>query len=586
MPSATRITDGSLSFEGGIDSGRPPTLASEANPVGLKRNQMAWATNATMRGGSISSRTGFQPVVQNQNWPGIFQGSFMYRPDTGYPYIVLAIAGRVYRALVGSTNAVEDITTVATASTTQDQFWFEQAEQFLVIQDSVNLPLIWDGATMRRSLGIAGSEIDVGTCMDYYMGRLWLANGFDYGAGDIVFGPSGTAPYAHRDAVIKWTENTYLAGGGRFTVPAPASTIRALKHTANLNTALGQGELLIFCRDRVFAMDVPTNRTDWGNLNQSGGAGSTYPVQKVALIGDGSYGDRCVVHSNSDLHYRSPTGINSLLMAIRYFQQWGNTPISREVNRVLQLDDRALLRFASGIHFNNRLLETCLPTQGTRGVYHRGIAVLDFDLVSAMGEKLPPAWEGMYEGLRVLQLLKGDFGGRERAFAIVESDTTGNIDIWELTDYSQRDNGDNRITWFIETPAYTWGKPFDLKKLNSLELWFDNLFGTVEFRVYYRVDQDPCWRFWHAWNECAARSCLEDPTPCVLPYPSQDYCAQYRATMVLPEPPSICEAGSKWPTDIGYQFQIRIEVHGWARLRGLLVHAIEREAAPFDGIVC
>jgi hypothetical protein len=586
MPESIRITDGSISFEGGIDSGRPPTLASESNPIGLKRNQVAWATNATMRGGAVRCRTGYEPVVQNVNWPGFFQGAFMYRPDIGYPYIVLAISGRIYRALVGDDNSVQEITTVPPEGTELDQFWFEQAEQFLVIQDGYRTPMIWDGFTMRRSLGIAGQEIDAGTCMDYYMGRLWMARGYDYGAGDIVFGPSGTAPYARRDAVLKWTENAYLAGGGLFTVPAPTSNIRALKHTANLNTALGQGELLIFTRDRIFAMDVPTNRTDWGALSQSGGAGSTYPQQRVAVIGDGTYGDRNIVHVNSDLHYRSTPGISSLLMAIRYFQQWGQAPMSREMNRVIQFDDRALLRFASGIEFDNRLYQTCLPTRAERGVYHKGIMVLDYDLVSSIGEKLPPAWEGMYEGLKVLQMVTGDFGGRQRAFAIVISQESGNIEIWEITNYQKRDNGDSRITWFVEFPAFTWNKPFDLKKLQSAEIWVDQLEGTVEFQAYYRPDQDPCWRFWHAWQECASRSCEEDTVPCVPEYPAEPYCAQYRATMILPEPPSFCEKGSGRPTDVAYQFQFKLVVKGWCRLRGLLLHAIERDEAPFDGMVC
>src|SRR5215207_3499704 len=49
--SLNRITDGSLDFSGGVDSGRVTTIASQANPNGVQRNQLVWAGNATMRGG-------------------------------------------------------------------------------------------------------------------------------------------------------------------------------------------------------------------------------------------------------------------------------------------------------------------------------------------------------------------------------------------------------------------------------------------------------------------------------------------------------------------------------------------------------
>jgi hypothetical protein len=38
----------------------------------------------------------------------------------------------------------------------------------------------------------------------------------------------------------------------------------------------------------------------------------------------------------------------------------------------------------------------------------------------------------------------------------------GSIDVWELTDYSTRDDADNRITVSPEFPSFTWGKEFEL----------------------------------------------------------------------------------------------------------------------------
>src|SRR6185436_8712315 len=138
----------------------------------------------------------------------------------------------------------------------------------------------------------------------------------------------------------------------------------------------------------------------------------------------------------------------------------------------------------SGIEFDNRLLQTCLPYQTLVGVAHQGVMPLDFDLITSLDEKYPPAWEGMYEVQNVLQLFEGDFGGLQRGFAMTVSKLSGNIDLWEMTTqdrFDQQVNNDgNRVSWYVESPAYTWGNPFDLKQLDGLELWFDKMLGTVE----------------------------------------------------------------------------------------------------------
>jgi hypothetical protein len=178
------------------------------------------------------------------------------------------------------------------------------------------------------------------------------------------------------------------------------------------------------------------------------------PVQKVAQINNGWVNDRSVVAVNGDLFGQSlEPAIRSLRVAIRNFNEWGNVPISTAVNRALQFNDRALLRFGSGIEFNNRLLETCLPRQLPQGVVHDGILPLSFETISTLEKQLPPVWEGMYEGLQHLQLFTGDFGGRDRAFSINVSVVTGNIEVWELTTDSRTDNQDSRVIWTFETPA-------------------------------------------------------------------------------------------------------------------------------------
>ena len=588
-----RITDGSLSFEGGIDSGRTPTIASESYPNGVKRNQLAWSTNATMRGGGILQRPGWRPLVQGASWSGLYQGGYLYDPASDIPYLILDIGGRTYQVRVDTDNSVVDITAGGGTDPNpadQPQHWLRQGEQFLVIQDSISKPLVWDGTTLARidTVGnLAVPKLPTGTAMDYFMGRFWVASGGRaYIGSDIVGTPgatsSGTAPYAFRDSILNITENTYLNGGGVFIVPSNAGNIRAIAHNQNLDTALGEGQLYVFTRKRAYSVNIVPDRTQWAMLSE--------PLQRVALF-NGTYSDRSIVPINSDLFFQGPPNgdVWPLSLAIRYFHQWGNLPISRNMNRVLRFNDRELLRYGSGMEFDNRVWQTVLPFQTPVGVAHKGVMLLDFDLISSFEEKLPPAWEGIYEGLDFLQFFSGDFGGLQRAFAIIHSRKSGDIEVWEATTSDRWDSqvgqdGD-RVTWYIETPAYTWGNPFALKQLETMELWIDKVLGKVDFQAFYRPDSWPCWIPWHAWDECTTKTCAEDPeaTSC---YPTELDCESFKATRTLPKPPTPCIFPSARPANRAYQFQIRLIIKGWCRVRGILLHALPLEKPPFERIVC
>lgn len=599
MPdSDERIVDGQMDWSGGVDSSRVTTIASEVNPNGLKRNMLAWLNNGSVRGGGINQRLGWQPITTIVD-SGLYQAGFMYIQEDQLPYLILRISGRHYRIRLDTDNSVDDISGGFVDSATEPYGYMEQGAEFLVSQvgDYVTLPLFWDGSTMRRSNGLSGSprELPAAGPMDYYMNRLWYAIGRVYTAGDIEGGPSGTNA-GRTNAILRVTENPLAIGGDGFRVPTTAGIIRALKHTANLDTALGQGPLFPFTRKSVYALTVPVTRNDWiaaDNNNQ--------PLQRVAQINFGSYNDRSVVNENGDLFYQSSDGIRSLFQSIRYFQQWGNTAISENVRRALEFNDRSLMRFSSGVSFDNRMWQTALPIRTNAGTGFRAVLPLDFDLISTLQEKLPPAWEGAYESpdIHILEMFTGDFGGRQRAFAVgVNKEDGHTIELWEFTTSERFENGDHRVPWGFETPAFVWNRPFALKELDSGELHVDKLFGTVDFKVEYRVDDYPCWFFWHMWRECAARDCAEELEDVICPdYPREPFCEQFRSPMTLPKPIPNCVGidGSNRPivikkkgrpSNLGFQFQVRVTITGWTRVRKILLFAIPKDRSPYYGLVC
>lgn len=590
MGNALRISTGQLDWTGGVNSDATPTIAGAENPNGLKQNQLAWMNSATVRGGGIAPRAGYLRLAEFVKSIGILQEAYMYAPRFAFPYIVAQISGRTFLVRVDLDPVVIQEVTIAgdPNPANRDQAWMCQGEEFLKIDDGVSESLIWDGNVLRRISAMGGTPPYLRPCeaMTYYQGRIWEALGREYWAGDIVGGPSGTAAYGFRDAILHMVENTFTSLGGSFTVPTNAGNIRALNYPANINTLLGQGQLLIFTREQIYSADVPIKRTDWA------GANGTSFTQKVAQINFGTTSDRSVVHVNGDVFVQSSDpGVRSVTAAVRNFDQWGDLPISIEEARALEQTDRALLRWGSGIYFDNRLLQTTLPYQTDVGVAHKGILPLNFDTVSTLAEKRAPAWEGILEGVPVLRLLKGDFGGRERAFMLARGtndDGSGSIECWEITNFSKEDRGrfgDTRVLWAFETPSFTWGEPFSLKELDTIELWLDRLSGDVEFTVQFRPDQHPCWENWWKFKQCAPRNNCEDPgvlLPC--DYPTQIYREQYRATLVLPKPPTRCEFTQARPLNIAYGFQFRIFVKGFVRIRGIRVHAFDRAKQPYLGI--
>lgn len=587
-----RLVDGSSSFDGGIDSGKVPTMENPQLPTGLKRNQLAWMTNCTVRSVGVLQRTGWLKAVEDFSGDnGLFQGASFFRPDNDFPYIMAQISGKIYRFNVWTDNSVADISGGNLNDPTVEQVFFCQAEDAMVIQPGDNFltqPLFWWNQppyTMTRCVTAPKRQIPPGKAMDYYMGRLWVQTGErQYTAGDIVY--SAVPGILPQYAFAYFIENTWIAGGGSFDVPSASGSIRSIFHTATPDTALGQGDLQIGTRDAIYSLTVPVSRIDWNAVNLQLTAGTpTFPLQRVIQTRYGTLSERCVVKVNGDIFYRSYDGVRSLQMAIRYYNQWGNIPLSRNENRLLQFDDRSLVHLASGIEFDNRLLITVLPKQTPVGVAFQGIMPLDFDIITSMESRQPPAWEGLYEGLDHLQILESSFGGVQRAFSIVHSRTTDRIQIWELTTLSKMEEGDKRVTWYIESPAYVFGNMFQLKQLDSGELWFDKVFGTVDVIVDYRQDQNPCWMSWHKFQMCAARTSCEDVNNPVC-YPEGDYREGYRIPVTLPHPPVGCDSMNTRPTNIGYQFQVRITVTGWCRLRSILLYALPRERQPYQGLVC
>ena len=411
----------------------------------------------------------------------------------------------------------------------------------------------------------------------YGRGRVWQAgiDGQTFIAGDIVGGSSGSPAYSGRDAVLKVTENTFLVGGGAFRVPGAGEVITALAFSAILDASLGQGPLQVFTNKNIFSCNTPTDRTTWQNL--------TNPILTEPLKGAGAASHYGVTNINADIIFRSPDGqIRSEILSSLDFNRWGNTPISFEVSRILAGENLDFMNFCSVMEFDNRLLMSSNPVQGSSGVYWAGLAVMNFDPVSKLQQKEQSIWEGLWTGLNILQLVR--FQNTDRAFALTVNPTTNAFEIYEFlpTGTNHFDDGKISIPWVIETPMLfrsLSGKGiFDLIKLEDGELYVSNVIGKVTFKVEYRPDYDSCWYPWHSWFICAQYG--SDPT---VENP------QYRKRMALGQPPisvTDCNVNTDLLPTYGTMFQLRLTITGHCVLNGFKIAASIQPQPQFEPPIC
>lgn len=505
----------------------------------------------------------------------------------GSTYTVVSISGSTLTVTnVDATPSPPPVVSGATVmvldpnSSTQGRAWFQKAELFLIIQDGQKRAIIYDGTKSFRS-DIGKQQVPTGTVMAFWNGRLWVAiSKREYVAGDIVRGEQHNNGYPDGlDNVLYFKENTFLAGGGSFTVPIDGD-ITSMVVMAVLDTSTGNGNLLVGTTGGLVSCNASVDRETW--------ASSKSPLQTIVMVGSGPVGQYVVAQTtNSDIFYRAPDGVRSFYLALRQFtNSWGNTPNSTEMDRVLPFDDKLLLQYGSMIQFDNRLLFTIQPLPTRENAYHRGLGVLDFNLISSMRGKAPPVYEGIWTGFQPVLLFKGDIGGKERAFAWARG-ASGVNELWEFGTTSGFDNNDSRVASFIETRSM-FGRepsasPLSLKRIESVEIYVDEIIGQVDFTLYYKPDQYPCWVEWgRSQSVCSDyRHCANDDVMCIAPVVKQP---TFKTRLNFGQPLDEDMDVDGKPSRNGYEFQLRLGWTGHCRIRKCLVRFKEEDDEMFPPV--
>jgi len=542
-------------------------ISADALPNGY----ISRGANIQVRGGFIQTRPRFRSLGTHALNSGAFRGAGTLSLNSG-DYIIFSVGTSVYEF----NPADGAVTFLRDFPTDTGPHFFVQASHFIVVQNGVDAPIIYERGVGARSAET--DEIPPGYMMAYAHGRIYLVPAeVSDGKGGVVEGrpywvAGDIALPLDPSNVLKMTETSYWNEGGATGLPFEAGFISALAVLHNAQTSTDLGALLAFGRGGVSAYQVNASREDWKNLDFS----------QVLFTGEGATSQRAVTPVSTDVFFRAASGVRSVQLSAAGDRGWAVKAISYEVDHRLSLDGDADLSEAWSSFANNRYL---LTTAGRDDVSWNGVISLDTLVASTLTSgNSAPAYDDLWLGNPIFAVCACRIAYRPQHVLLFRRGDT--IDFSVLDDTLQDDYGDRPVTSRFYTRAYTSRDTSMRIDLQHVDVVFRDIRGALAPKVYYRTD------FYSRWTPCSgtpevenqtrahlrfsvdATGCREDGTPPQIGH-SVQICVEWTGTaaverwtlMVNPTP---VDAGSVLPCN---------------RAGSTLSESLDRVMVPLDDVV-
>lgn len=477
------IEKGLAGWIGGCNSVRNPWLLADS--------QYIWGVNVINRGGLIQTRYGYR---QHLTLPdGKLQGYRIFDINKSTASVVgkvhvFAVDGYIYYAPY-PLNPIENWEKYKLPNIrfnpNADNVYFEVAEKslnqttvanltrvpsyrVLVMQDGETAAAFWDGEENRHLDQGAALETPIGTWMKWAGQRLWIAKDNAVLAGDLA-------------DPLKFTERVEGTGRGDFRF---SDTITGLAIFLSDNR---QSDLMVFCENETSILKSSIiTRDEWEG---------TQGFQSILYPNIGCISGRSVVSHSGLLWWYSNGGLVSSDSATTSF-------LTSQVRfRDIEMA-RSKVNFSN--HINNiaggsfeSYLIMSVPSGDDLNAH---TMVLDFAIADELMETAPPAWQGVWTGIRPIEWQSDTYGGARRCFCIstdyqaITGETSKNH-LWEAfrperyDSYYQKnlqgeyDLKKNRVYWSAETK--TVGDGLDRKAFKYAEIDLIELGDSVDLKLSY-----------------------------------------------------------------------------------------------------
>lgn len=435
------------------------------HPTEISPREYAWGENIVNRGGIVQNRPGFKVRA---SIPGSkIQGLCIFTPRNSTARLVAAVDGNIYQASYPDYNftKIDGLSFSATAEfvvmvpavksvkrNPDGSLTVITPTPVLMIQDGENRCGYWDGSTTKH---LNPEAPDLGTPIGLWMAwtssRLWVMNGRRVYASDIA-------------DPLTFSENTYLAERSNFDLPDEGMGL--------IETADQTGLLAFTSKTTTAFKSYIFDRTQWGQ---------TPDFQKIIVPGVGCVAPRTARNQYGETYFLSERGFISL-----------NAALYTQRNNRLETQDGAMMR--SKRNLSARVTAACsgsfenyfLVSVPSGSKYNAHTWALDQSPI----DNAPPAWNGIWTGVRPVEWATGRVGGRERCFfasydATAVDDT--HIHIWEGFQGSREDEGGAMVAQF-ETGIIT----SDAKQaFKYAEIEATEILGDVHLKVYVGATRGP-----------------------------------------------------------------------------------------------
>lgn len=571
------VYDGFTTLALGMDAQSAPFLLPEA--------QCSRAVNVSFRGGLARTRPGYVQEFVNLPKGGEFQGAAVWNLQQG-DVIIFVQSGVIY-GLKLRTMKLLNFGNFTVSGTLCN---FAQAERYFIVMDGERLPAVLEerkGVIRRRPV----SSKDVDNTIDpvkayqsipraskgiFAHGRLHLVpykipTTEESGSGNILSGDvmEPLRPYT----VLRFTEAEYLSEGGAHALPFAMGNIGAVGAFRNAASGTGYGHVLCLAEGGVCAFDFSISRDLW----------KEQPLSQVLFFGCGCESPWSLVNLNDDVIYRSQDGIRALrythAQAASGSGSLSNVPISTVVKPYTELDTGRHLRQLSAAACDNRLYSTCAHVAKGVETHFRGL--LPYDVASAeySGTQGRGAFEGVWTGLDVAQVLTARRGGvgEPTLYALTTDMALFRLDNKALLDKVPAPAGyevelyeqESPIVSRLETRTFAFGDLGTTKQFRWMELWVKDVSRTTTVRAWYRPSGYTLW------------TPMGDPREIRLEKGSRPH-TRRRLRIPVEEVDCACDPASGQPLWVGTGFQFAIEWEGNMVLERcqLKAHAVAEAPPP------
>lgn len=429
---------------------------------------------------------------------GRFQAFVPYFVNFEYSFIVV-IAGLIYSFNL-RTQTLSLLSKTVTVNQNSSRINWSLAGRYIVLFDYPNFPAIVDGSTVFRANpnNVIGGQIQpqvpISTVGSYNQNRLYVANaGAEFTGGD----PTGnlTTP----QAPITFTEvlgpsATYPGQVFSLGTNITNEPITAMGFIQSIDQNTGLGPLFVATENSIYYYRTDTPRADW----------TQEVFGSLLLFNGGIVGPRAFVNVNSDIIFLSNEGhVRALSTARNDTKQWGNIPISREVENFLKYWDPDLKQFAFLQYFGNRVYIAANPyrTQVSdrdgnpvTDYTHGGMVMLNLRGAATMQNPGTPTWDGLWTGCRPMDMAIS----AGKAY-IIGKDRENRNSIWVLRPDITHDliEGQERlIPCQIETREYFGATRFINKDEQSITMPIQNVAGPLDVLIERRPSQTSIYRKW------------------------------------------------------------------------------------------